>query len=758
MKFLIRLLSVLFLTLAFVASAFSAAPADGDTKVQLRGDVNGDGACSLADVLGILRRSAGGENLSQYAADIDGNGAVNLRDALLLLARCLSPAAPMPSRTLTYLSKSSYAEKTEAGFLGQLVGMISGYEFMKTEDGRQYVGMPDEWYAICAGPYGAKNTHLYHSVKRVYNEESNLWEIWLDDDFSVDIVNQYAIADSFFESGAFSARYIGEAWRKYDVYDMGGGNRYAGAYYLLNKYRYITPFAGSEEFGNKYSFLTEPYLGADTVGLNLPGMPETAQAVAATCGSVTGDRDNVEWTRMFAAMQSLAYFETDIPTLIRKAARVFPADSFEKSVVDLAFSLYQTYPDDWRTAYRALEAVYYVDGVTRQTNNSINCGFVILDLLYGGGDYDTTCKIGSLAGYDCESTCGIALTVLGIMEGRAALPEEVNTYVWQNGEGVLVNLPVPGTAEDVWMVALGLPERIRIADLLDLYRTNFESFLLRYGGEITDDGYWIPAEALCTPESVLLVNGSFESDTLDGFTVEDTAAQLCDLAVYGRQGLKLTGRGRIYQNVAVESGKTYRLSVFGRASDGSVAFLYVKNGDETPAVSFRSTENFTTFDAQKAVPRTLTFTAKADDVEIGFAFLPVSTDRETFAVLDEFRLRRVEEERAGSVALSTDAQGRRTVTVTSGALGEEVYLRLYYKNSGTIFAVGNLSRDGLDRGSVCFSKVGTAAHFGQTEFTAYDSVLLPLTVEAAQSTYTVEMLKGAVTITGGELVRVKDRF
>ncbi|MBQ9429668.1 MAG: dockerin type I repeat-containing protein, partial [Clostridia bacterium] len=240
MKRIVQILAAAALLIALSLTAF--ATANGSTKVQTRGDLNGDGACTLSDVLGIFRQTlAGGQHSSQYAADIDGNGSVNLRDALLLLQTCLQPSDPLPSRTLTYLSKAAYTEKTEAGFLGQLVGMISGYEFAQTSDGRQYVGMPDDWYAICAGPYGAENSHWHHTVKRIYNNSSKLWEIWLDDDFSVDIVNQYAIADSFAETNAFSTRYIGQAWTKYDVYDMGGGNRYAGAYYLLNKYGYLTP-------------------------------------------------------------------------------------------------------------------------------------------------------------------------------------------------------------------------------------------------------------------------------------------------------------------------------------------------------------------------------------------------------------------------------------------------------------------------------------------------------------------------------------
>ena len=208
--------------------------------------------------------------------------------------------------------------------------------------------------------------------------------------------------------------------------------------------------------------------------------------------------------------------------------------------------------------------------------------------------------------------------------------------------------------------------------------------------------------------------------------------------------------------MSVEAGKTYRLSVYGRASDGSVAYLYVKNGDENPAVSFRSTEVFAAVEPHSPVSRSMIFTAKSDSVEIGFAFMPVNED--TFALLDDFRLCRVEEESAGRVSLSKDGLGRQMIAVTSAAYGEEVYLRLYYRNTGAIFAVGNLVRNKESRGAVCFAKVGAPGHFAATEFTQIDSVLVPLTIEAGRSNYRMDMLKGEVTITGAELVRISDRF
>ena len=59
----------------------------------------------------------------------------------------------------TVLPISEYLDKTTAGFLGQLVGFFSGYEFVFTQDGKARVAMPDEWFEMCNGPYANPNPH-----------------------------------------------------------------------------------------------------------------------------------------------------------------------------------------------------------------------------------------------------------------------------------------------------------------------------------------------------------------------------------------------------------------------------------------------------------------------------------------------------------------------------------------------------------------------------------------------------------------------
>ena len=69
--------------------------------------------------------------------------------------------------------------------------------------------------------------------------------------------------------------------------------------------------------------------------------------------------------------------------------------------------------------------------------SSVNCGMILVGLLYGEGDYYETCKIISLAGHGGDSTTPVGLGIVGIINGWENLPEPAksiaNEKIWQDG-------------------------------------------------------------------------------------------------------------------------------------------------------------------------------------------------------------------------------------------------------------------------------------------------------------------------------------
>ena len=675
--------------------------------------------CGCADTNAVLTELTD----AQSAADTDPQGPVET-----------PPPDPAYSTDVYYImSKEEYTDKTTAGFLSQLAGFLSGHEFAKGSDGKCIVGMPDSKYSYLGGLY-AENPSCDKHIKYV---KTGIWEIWFDDDFSVDVVNQYILSDMYRQYHTTSNKSITDGWLLYDVWDMGGGQRKAGAYGVISRRNYLPQFAGNTEYDNWYSYLSEAYIGTDTLGMNAPGMPERACELAGMFSQVTGDRDNTLWAQMFSVMISRAYFENDIETLIKTSAdSVFPEGSWPREVMADVFEVYEKYPDDWRAAYRDYESRHYLAGDTTQADTDINCGFVILDLLYGEGDFEKTCQIGSLAGYDCETTCGIALTVLGIMGGMEILPEATNEKIWQDGKGILVNQVCPGDRDDegVWMIAGGLPERIEIVKVIEKYRKNFESVLAEAGGSMDDYYYYIPKGELSSYDAIAIRNGDFEDGTLEGFEVSGDAGTIT-VAVTGRYAAKLSNNAKISTKVSgLKVGEKYAFTSFVRTTDNSSAFLYAKvpGAEGGVSASVRATKGTPKYEAQSNVKRTLVFEATAAEMEIGIAFAGTGAE---FAVCDSLTLIKLTEKKAGDVSIIEPAadgcyKNGIQMKVTAEASGE-YYLKLTFENKNDKIIDLPLSVNYKKYASAALYKTDTAVGYENA-----DCLYIPISLKEGENTVT----------------------
>ncbi len=660
------------------------------------------------------------------------------------------------------LSIEEYEDKTMAGFMAQLVGFLSGYEFVKNSDGSPRIAMPDNWFELCNGPYAEYNSRNKHGDKLLKNEKTGLWEVWNDDDFSIDVLNQYILRDMYTQYGTFASKVIKDGWLRYDVWDMGGGHRTYGAYGIMNKKGYYPQFTGSSEYGNQFNVNGEPYIANETLGMNAAGMPDVAVEMAETFGGTTSDRDPTEWLKFFAAMYAMAYFEDDIPTLIRDAQKkIFPEGSWQSQVVDMVFGYKEKYPQNWRLA--ALNADRYChqakyDLESAMGETSINCAMILIGMLYGEGDFYETCKIISLAGHGGDSTTPVGLGIVAIACGWQGIDESskaiINEKVWQDGEGVLVNRAAADVKQAYWMYAANLPERIKFTEILEMYQQNFESVLLENGGEIRDGKYYIPKslERLSGVETVYV--NEFEGGNLDGFTKTGTV-EITDKSYSGKGGVKIsgseTGSTLSLSLTGLEKGKTYRVSGFISTTAKTTAELFAKNAaGETVAAAH-------VYDQNAYVKRALVFTATDKVMTVGVS-VPVGTAVHRYAVLDELTVIRAEETRTGTVTVNTAANADGTYTgkvdlaVSANEAGEQ-YLKLTFANATGRTVDAKVQIDGALQATAPIYKTGTLTGGNNT-------VYIPVIAKGGAKTYTVSLhiASGAISLYDAELVTVKDRF
>ncbi len=668
-----------------------------------------------------------------------------------------APIADVEESGYNVISIEEYEDKTFAGFMAQFTGFLSGYEFARASDGTPRLAMPDSWFELLNGPYAEHNKNNVHEDKLKKNSETGIWEVWNDDDFSIDILDQYILRDMYAKYGTFATKIIKDGWIGYNVYDMGGGHRTYGAYGLFSRFNYLPTYVGATEFGNEYNVNGEPYIGNETLGMTAAGMPNVAIEMADIFGSVTSDREPTLWLKYFTSLISMAYFEDDIPAMMRQAQAILPKDSQPYRVIDIAFELYEKYPNDWRRAVVQAEklchqAHFDLDSYSGETG--INCSFILLGLLYGEGDFYETCKIIGLAGHGGDSTNPVGLSAVAVACGWKGVDEEskriINEKLWQDGNGILVNLDAHEN-QAYWMFCVGLPERIKLADILDMYKENFEKTLLANGGKIENGNYYIPKSNLALTDTVFY--SDFENNSLDGFTVKGNG-DITSAAYAGEYSARVLGSDKeaseIYTTLTgLTVGADYRITVFANASAATTLTVFAREAGKAPVATAAVA------DQTKFIKRELTFTATAETMEVGCS-LPKGTNEFKYASFDEFEVIKVDEYVTGTASI-TNASADNKYT---GAVGiavnandnKETYLKVTFANTAGKIVPGAMNLDGAIYGTVPFSKTGAATDVCTT--------YIPVISAKGNTSYNITLNLGAESlyIYSVELVNVIERW
>jgi hypothetical protein len=476
------------------------------------------------------------------------------------------------------ISKDIYYDKTLACIVGEIGGLLSGFEFVKL-NGNPYVGMPDEWFSIGKGPYGGgpKNGSAGNNCVIANGQ------IRQDDDYHIDIFNQLVFDQSVNLPTSLD---IQRLWKLHQVRDWGGGSK---ALQLMNNYDYVPPFTGQLEYGNIYSWCTEPYIENETVGCIAPGMPQTANTLTNRFALTTGEYESVVWARFFGVMFSIAYFENNSVTAMEKASAILPKWSNAKFIYNKALELQQKYPNDWRSAAKELtNSARFIYRLNNEcTAYDVNCGFTVLSILYGNNNYYETVKVASLIGYDADCTAAIVGGLMGIIKGMSGTDETIKQIVYNNGNGMLINdgMYVP-------YIAQGYPTQQKFTDIALLYQRNMEKVLAASNGTILSDKYIIRQEEVKSGCSVDIPNRDFEDELIGVKSEFHNGAQggidniQSFLPHSGNQTARILASqqgatGKVYvQTDNLEIGKYYKVTGYLVAKGENRASLFVSNGSQ----------------------------------------------------------------------------------------------------------------------------------------------------------------------------------
>ncbi|HEV7811569.1 MAG TPA: ADP-ribosylglycohydrolase family protein [Leifsonia sp.] len=225
-----------------------------------------------------------------------------------------------------------------------------------------------------------------------------------NDDLDVQVV--YAAVIAALEHPRIDRLVIAQAWRDHlrfpwNEYGVGKRNLAEGI---------LPPHTG--EFDNWFSAGEGAVIRTELWACLAPGDPRRAAAYAYEDACFDHSGDGI-WAAVFmAALQSLAFVETDVDVLLDRASELLPVTSKIRQVVHDT-RVWVAENESWQDVLGLITAKY---GSSDFTDTRPNTGYVVLGLLASGGDFERAILITNGCGGDTDSTTASLGALLAIVD------------------------------------------------------------------------------------------------------------------------------------------------------------------------------------------------------------------------------------------------------------------------------------------------------------------------------------------------------
>ncbi len=321
---------------------------------------------------------------------------------LICLVSC-SGAGSIPRKAV--LSNDALMDKIKGGWAGKTIGCT--------------YGGPTEFKYYKAIPDSVEITWQDHQIKQWFVNSPGLFDdVYMDLTF-VDVFDRLGLQaplDSF--AMAFASK------------DYGLCHANQNARYNIRQ-GLMPPESGFYK-NNPHADCIDFQIEADYAGLMSPGLPGAAAYYADSIGHMISYGDGWYGGVYVATMYSLAFVLDDVNAIVEKSLAAIPRNSRYYKAVSDVISWHKEYPDDWRKTWQLLwdrhssEDIGCPDGIFSDFNIDavLNSCYVVIGLLYGGGDFHRTMEIATRCGEDSDCNPSTAAGILGTMLGYSNIPQE----------------------------------------------------------------------------------------------------------------------------------------------------------------------------------------------------------------------------------------------------------------------------------------------------------------------------------------------
>ena len=270
---------------------------------------------------------------------------------------------------------ADYAERVYAGVLGKVIGV--------------YLGRPFEGWS-----YDMIQKRL-GDIEYYVHDKLDVPLIVTDDDISGTFTFVRALEDHGTRPD-LSAQEVGESWLNYLIRERtilwwgGLGNSTEHTAYIRLTNGIEAPESGSIALNGK---VVAEQIGAqifiDGWAMVCPGNPDQAVKFADAAARVSHDGEAVLGARVIAAMEAMAFVESDTNKLIDKALTYIPKDSIIATMID-DIRGWHAREKDWRATRELLAGTYgydkYGGNCHMVPNHGFQCGLFPVYFCFKGSN------------------------------------------------------------------------------------------------------------------------------------------------------------------------------------------------------------------------------------------------------------------------------------------------------------------------------------------------------------------------------------
>ncbi len=243
----------------------------------------------------------------------------------------------------------------------------------------------------------------------------------------------------------------------------------------------MPPWSGHPMY-NRHADDIDFQIEADMFGIICPGLPRESNRLGWVFGHIMNYGDGVYGGLFVAGMYAAAYFEnSNIEKVVQAGLACIPPESRYARCIEDVLRGYRRNPKDWRATWRLIEERWNDDqdceqGSALSIDAHINGAYIAIGLLYGEGDFFKTIEISTRCGQDADCNPSSAAGILGCMIGYNAIGEK-----YTGGIAKIADTPFAHADYS-------------FNTLIPACQQMTERIILRAGGCITNDAYWIPQQ------------------------------------------------------------------------------------------------------------------------------------------------------------------------------------------------------------------------------------------------------------------------